>query len=321
MAPLLESEGLRLRLVSRRRNKWLRMWDMLRAVWRYGRRESPLALDVYSTLNFYYAVAVASMCRLLRIPYVCVLHGGGLPGRLRRHPVLSRWVYGGARRLLAPSGYLRHAFAEAGYAPEVIPNFIRIGNYPYRERGAIRADGPRILWVRAFSRIYNPTMAVETLRLLRETHPEARLCMVGPDKGDGSRAACEARAQELGLSKYLTFTGALTKADWIALSAGYDVFINTTSYDNTPVSVVEAMALGFPIVSTDVGGLPWLLQDGHTALLTPDGDAGAMCAAIRRICEMPDLARALSRNARAEAERFDWEQVKLLWLEALEARR
>ncbi|MFN4080098.1 MAG: glycosyltransferase family 4 protein, partial [Saprospiraceae bacterium] len=132
---------------------------------------------------------------------------------------------------------------------------------------------------------------------------------------------CEARAQELGLRECLTFTGALTKADWIALSADYDVFINTTHYDNTPVSVVEAMALGFPIVSTDVGGLPWLLQDGRTALLTPDGDAGAMCAAIRRICGAPDLARALSRNARAEAERFDWEQVKRLWLEALEARR
>lgn len=325
MAPLLETEGLRLRLVSRRRNRFVRLANMVVATLLCGRREAPVVIDVYSTLNFYYACVVGILCQGRRIPYICVLHGGGLPGRLTQSARVSRRLFGGALRLVAPSGYLQDAFERAGYAVRQIPNFIRIGRYPYlhRDGGASKGAGrgPRLLWVRAFSQIYNPVMAIEVLHRVRAAYPDAVLCMIGPDKGDGSRAACEARARELGLSEALRLTGGLPKDEWIALSADYDLFINTTHFDNTPVSVVEAMALGFPIVSTDVGGLPWLIEQGRSGFLIADGDAAAMSEALLRIWETPDLARSLSREARARAERYDWENVKQLWLDALEDHR
>ena len=59
----------------------------------------------------------------------------------------------------------------------------------------------------------------------------------------------------------MNFTGKLSKQEWRDLSKDYNVFINTTNFDNTPVSVIEAMALGIPVVSTNVGGLPFLITD------------------------------------------------------------
>ena len=61
----------------------------------------------------------------------------------------------------------------------------------------------------------------------------------------------------------------MKKSSWINLSKDCDIFINTTNYDNMPISVIEAMALGLPIVSTNAGGLKYFHDDGEDALLVP----------------------------------------------------
>ncbi|MGH9802004.1 MAG: glycosyltransferase family 4 protein, partial [Blastocatellia bacterium] len=96
-----------------------------------------------------------------------------------------------------------------------------------------------------------------------------------------------------------------------------DIFLNTTNVDNAPVSVIEAMACGLPVVSTNVGGLPYLLEDGEDALLVPPDDAEAMAAAVRRLLIEPGLAERLSRNARRKAESFDWSNVLPMWRDLL----
>ena len=80
--------------------------------------------------------------------------------------------------------------------------------------------------------------------------------MVGPDK-DGSLEKTKQYAKEKGVLHRVRFTGGLSKTEWIELSKDYNIFINTTNVDNTPVSVMEAMALGFPVISTNVGGVPF----------------------------------------------------------------
>ena len=91
------------------------------------------------------------------------------------------------------------------------------------------------------------------------------------------------------------------------------MFINTTNVDNTPVSVIEAMALGLPVVSTNVGGIPFLLEDGVDALLVEPNDQEAMCRAIERLKSDPELVKQLTLNARKKVENFDWEVVKHQW--------
>ncbi|RMH18305.1 MAG: glycosyltransferase family 1 protein, partial [Gammaproteobacteria bacterium] len=123
LAPRLLPE-VKLHLVSRRRNRLFRLADMLYAVLRYGRQEQPVLIDVYSTLNFWYAVLSAAFCRIRGLRYFCVLRGGNLPRRLKQNPFLCQVLFGGAEKLIAPSRYLQVAFQEAGYDAVVIPNGI-----------------------------------------------------------------------------------------------------------------------------------------------------------------------------------------------------
>ncbi len=286
---------------------------MLWAVMRHGRNEQSVIIDTYSTLNFYYAIASGMLCRWFGISYCCVLRGGNLPARLRKNPRLCKLLFSNAMENIAPSGYLQEAFQQAGYRTRIIPNFIPIDKYPFLQRQQLR---PRLLWVRAFDSTYNPQMAIQVLQQLSLRFPDAELCMVGPDK-DGSKAACEHLAQVLGLTDRVRFTGQLSKLEWIALSADYDIFINTTNFDNTPVSVIEAMALGLPVVSTNVGGMPYLIAHGQEGLLVDEGDVAGMTAAIARLLEEEEFAAQLIRQARSKAKTFDTEHVIAQWKKLL----
>lgn len=305
----LEAEGFVMRYASSRRNKLLRLCDMVRCCFAYAKTTDAVLLDTYSTQNFYYAVAVSLCCKLLRLPYIPILHGGNLPKRLETHPFLSELVFRKAYALVSPSRYLKTVFEAHGYAPVTyIPNSIVLSHYPYAERSL---PPVALLWVRAFSDLYHPALAVRVLKRLQDDGLEASLCMVGPDR-DGSLAEVRALADQLGVQ--VRFTGKLSREAWTTLARDYTVFINTTRFDNMPVSVLEAMALGLPVVSTRVGGIPYLLEDGTDGLLVPPDDVEAFAGAVKQLAASPDLTTKLVQHARKKVEGFDWEVVKPKWI-------
>jgi L-malate glycosyltransferase len=141
--------------------------------------------------------------------------------------------------------------------------------------------------------------------------------MLGSDKGDGSVEETRRVAKELGLGKRLEMPGAAPNEDVPRVLQAHDVFLDTTDADSTPVSILEAMACGLPVVSTNVGGLPHVLTDGENALLVPPRDAEAMAAAVRRVLSEPGLAGRLSRAGRERVEVLDWARVLPMWEELL----
>ena len=118
---------------------------------------------------------------------------------------------------------------------------------------------------------------------------------------------------EKGVINKIHFPGAVPKVEVPQELQKYDIFINTTRYESFGVAVMEAAALGLPIVTTNVGELPYLWTDGEDALLVPSEDAGAMAGAIKRVLSEPGLAERLSRNARAKAEGYDWSSILPQW--------
>ena len=142
--------------------------------------------------------------------------------------------------------------------------------------------------------------------------------MVGPDK-DGSLQTTKAFAESIGVA--VNFTGQLAKEDWWQLASEHDIFINTTHFDNTPVSVMEAMALGLPVVSTNVGGIPYLLTDKENALLVPDNDDKAMAKVILDLLEDQEKVNLITRNARSFIAQMDWKAVKEEWKGVLKLER
>ncbi len=211
---------------------------------------------------------------------------------------------------VAPGELLLEEMRPFHDAPLLLPNPVNLAAYEARVR---RSVGPRLVWLRSFHEIYNPTLAPRVVALLAREFPAVRLTMVGRDKGDGSFHRTREAAAALGVADRITFTGGVLKRDVPDILRRGDIFLNTTDVDNTPVSVLEALASGLCVVSTNVGGVPHLLEDGRDALLVPAGDAEAMAASVRRLLEDPSLAERLSRKGLRKAERFDWSLVMPQW--------
>ncbi len=192
----------------------------------------------------------------------------------------------------------------------LLPNPMNIKNYPFH---LCLAPKPHLVWLRAFHNIYNPQMAPLAIANLQATFPDITLTMIGPDKGDGALQETQETIEKLGLHKNIVIVPGVPKSKVPEYLERADIFINTTNADNTPISVLEAMACGLCVISTNVGGIPYLLDDGRDALLTPPNDPKAMANAVRRILTEPDLAERLSRNARKKVEQFDWSVVLPQW--------
>lgn len=309
---LLKKEGYLVKRYSSKKNKFVRLLDMCLGVLMNKSNTDIILIDTYSTQNFYYALIVARFSKWLSIPYVPILHGGNLPERLRRNKRLSDFLFKNSKNNVSPSRYLLKVFNDFGYTNVVyIPNTIELKNYPFLKRPI----EPKLLWVRSFAEMYNPMLALKVVEQLLPHFPQLSLCMVGPEK-DGSLQKCKAYARKYNLP--VTFTGKLEKQDWIKLSENYSVFINTTYFDNTPISVIEAMALGLPVVSTNVGGIPFLLEHDKDALLVEPENIIAFTEAVRKILHHPEMAENLAFKAREKAESFDWEKVKYYWFKLLD---
>ena len=312
---LFRAEGYEVTVFSTKRNMLLRLLDMLTGIVRHACSTDYVLIDTYSTKNFWYAFFCAQLCRLLSLKYIPILHGGSLPQRMDKSPRMTKEILAHANTIVTPSRYLLDAVEQRGYSAKLIPNTIPIADYCFKERKVLR---PRLLYVRAFAGLYNPQMALHVLKALLIDYPDAECCMVGPDK-DGTLEKCKQLAKELGIEEHVKFPGRLGKQEWHKLSENYDIFINTTNKDNTPVSVMEAMALGLPVVSTNPGGVPYLIDDGKDGLLVDCGDTDAMLKQIESLLRNPAKAVAIASTARAKVKGFDWERVKDLWKELLSA--
>lgn len=311
LADRLESAGACVRRASRLAPKPARLADMIWAALG-GRGAFQVALiDVYSGPAFLWAEAAAAAARMAGKAVALVLHGGRLPEFHQTHAARVGRLLARADAVVAPSRFLQEAFS--GLRPDIrlIPNAIDLSRYPYRKR---TSAAPRLVWLRAFHKIYNPELAVHVLRRVRAHSPGATLAMYGPDKGDGSLEACRGLAAQLGLHDCVRFPGVAPKEKVGEALSGADIFLNTTTVDNAPVSVVEAMACGLCVVSTNPGGLPYLIRDGEDGLLAPEGDEEALAGRLLRLLAHPPLCERLSAAGRAKAEQFSWKVVLPAWL-------
>lgn len=309
LAKRLRKRGFEVSLTSQRRSRVVRVVDMLITTWRARRNYDIAQVDVYSGTAFRWAEWVVGLLRLLGKPFVLTLRGGNLPMFAKRYPRRVTRLLLSAHAVTAPSRYLADAVRHIRSDVEVIPNPIALDAYTYIERSQPK---PNLVWLRAFHRIYNPKLAVRVLAKLVSGGKEPFLTMVGADK-DGSLGDVRAEAARLGVLDRIHFTGGIEKSAVPAALQVGDIFLNTTTIDNTPVSVIEAMATGLIVISTSVGGIPYLLDHEEDSILVASDDAEQMAQAVQRVVRDSDLAGRLSRNARAKAETFKWDAVLPQW--------
>ncbi len=315
LAARLKAAGLMVRSSSRIVFRPARLADMALAALGMRGRYRIAIVEVYSGQAFLWAEAATRAAKAAGKKVVLALHGGALPEFANRHPGRVSRLLKAADAVVAPSAYLRDALQPLRPDILLLPNAIDLPAYPFRQRQEV---SPRLVWLRAFHQVYDPEMAVRVLAELRRTHPEAVLSMYGVDK-DGTLGGVRRLAQQLGVAQAVRFPGVVPKHLVGEALAEADIFLNTARVDNMPISLMEAMACGLCVVSTNVGGVPYVVRDGINGLLVPAGSPTAMTEAVHRLLEDAELSSRLSREARQWAEQFGWERILPCWLELLES--
>jgi glycosyltransferase involved in cell wall biosynthesis len=314
----LEKRGHRIVRTSFYHGRLARLIDTVWTVIRRRRDYNVAYVDVFTGMSFWLAEIAGWALHCVGKPYVLVLRGGNLPAFARSHPRRVRALFRSASVVVAPSRYLIEQMRDYRDDVRMISNAIALERYPFRMRCPPR---PRLIWLRAFRNIYNPALAVQVTALLAKDFDDVSLVFSGPDSKDGSLEHARLTAQENRIAERVAFQDGVEKLQVpIRLQEG-DIFLNTTDIDNTPVTVIEAMACGLCVVSTNVGGVPYLLESGQDSLLVPPHDPEAMAAAVHRLMTEPGLAERLSANARRKIEQFDWPVVVSQWENLFESMR
>ena len=201
---------------------------------------------------------------------VVVNYRGGLAGEfLAKHGARVRNGVRCAAILVVPTRFLQEIFARHDMPAQIIPNVVDIETFRPAERPqATAAIAPHMVVTRNLEHLYGNDIALRSFARMTKCLPAARLSIAGsgPDRG-----ALESLATELGVAGAVRFTGRLETADMVRLYQSADLVLNPSRADNTPNSVLEALACGVPVVSTDVGGVPFLVEHGRTAWLVTPG--------------------------------------------------
>lgn len=315
LAERMRSEGARVFTTSSHPGRFPRLVDTVNSVLRWRGRVDVIVIAVFSGPGFRVAEITSRVAQMCGIPQILVLHGGNLPNFAQQHERRVRALFSRASGVVAPSQYLPDQL-RLDRDIQVIPNVFDIGTIPFRVRTEVH---PRILWRRTFHELYEPRLALEVLVRVRQHAPTAELTMAGQDKG--LLRSCRQHAARLGVDGAVRFVGFLDEAGKRTALDSHDVFLNTNSVDNAPVSVLEAAAAGIPIAATNVGGIPYLFEDGVSALLRTNGDAVGLAEAVTSLITEPGLGAKLSLNARQIAELSDWNTVRARWLERFRVAR
>lgn len=212
-----------------------------------------------------------------------------------------------AEEIIVPSGYLVDVFRRFGLGARAICNFVDGDKYRYRERSPIR---PVFLSNRHFEPLYNVECVLRAFALIQREVPAARLILAG----DGSQRQHLASVTEsLGL-RNVELRGRVAPSDMPSLYDEADIYLNAPDIDNMPSSVIEAFTAGLPVVSTDAGGIPYIVTHEGTGLLCARDDDSALAANALRLLREPALAQAIILRARAEAlARYTWRVVGPQW--------
>jgi glycosyltransferase involved in cell wall biosynthesis len=326
LARLLRSDGIAVELVRNNapyRPSWIgavpvvragfRLLPYLLSLWRAAGRAQVLHVFANSGWAWHLFAAPALLAARLRETAVIVNYRGGhadgflamAPGHVLRS--LRR-----ATLRVTPSPFLQRVFAKHGLDAEVVPNIIDLSRFevvPPRDFG----DAPRILVARNLEPIYDIATAIRALVAVRRRFSGATLTVAGSGP---ELPALKSLVTKLGLDGAVAFTGRVENAEMPRLYATADCVVNPSTVDNMPISLLEAFASGLPVVSTDAGGIPDMLEDGVSGLLVPVGDAETMGREVCRVLEDRALAARLVAAARAEAEKYAWPRVKARWLDA-----
>ena len=282
-------------------------WIMAVArLWRYD------VIHAYSASYYSYLLSVLPIiliAKLYRKRLLLNYHSGEAEDHLANWKLTAIAVHPIGRPDRRPIGLSRQCVRAVWIARASDSNVVELDVFRYRERKPIR---PVFLTSRLHEPLYNVPCVLRAFAIVQRSYPNASLVVAG----DGwMRPQLEQLAMELGLEN-TRFVGRVPWGDMPDLYDESDVYLTATNIDNMPGSVIECLSCGLPVVTTEAGGVPYIVTHEETALIVPRDDHEAMAAQAMRLLRDDDLAVRLARNGREACVNYAWPAVRNAWLDA-----
>lgn len=270
---------------------------------RIGKRYDLFHIHCCSDWGFLPAVVGVSVGRRLRKRIVLTYHGGGGEQFFERHPKLVRHYLTRTNQNIVLSGFLSQVFKRFQLPYTIIPNIIELDTSLFRERSELK---PSFICTRAHEELYNIPCILHAFSKLQQSRPEATLTLVG----DGSlHQELMQMSDSMGL-KNVTFTGRVDNSEIYAYLDRADILLSSPKVDNMPVSLLEAMNAGLLVISSRVGGVPFIIEDNRSGLLFESDNSDDLAEKMLFAIENQIYSNALIKHARLAVDAYRWENIK-----------
>lgn len=267
-------------------------------------------MDIYSTRVVYQSLIIFLILKIRKKRVILDLHGGGIIDAWKDRKWLFKILLENSSVNVTPSLKLVEFLKGLSFHVKYMPNPLDLSKFNFHQNH-INTDEVKLLWVRAFSEIYNPQIAIDALHLVQKSYPNSTLTMVGPDKGLLERM--RKKIDELGLTEKIKIVGPVQNSELERYYHEHHIFLNTTSLESFGLAVMEAAACGIPIVSSEVGELPFLWKNQENIVFSKELSGEAFAEGVLLLVENREKANSLAIAAKHHSSEFDLANIVKRW--------
>lgn len=309
---VLEQHAVPVRIVSKHRNYLLRIIDTLFQLFRLNRKDIVI-VQVYSTRGIYLEFLSVILGKLKGCFVISTLHGGDIPNQYhhnRKKRILLDLIFKYSDEITAPSSYIPEKIPVIKDRCIIVRNIIELDHYKAQPKST--GEKIRILWMRAYHPIYDPLKAIQIVEYLQNHNYDVEMVMAGSEHG-----LKEELLQYIASGPYankIKLLDVINNTQKNELAAISTVYLSTNIIDNAPVSFLEMMAMGIPVVSTNIGGIPYYVTDQKTALLSTDNSIENIASLIVQLHKNNELRSKIIERGLEFTKEFSAEVVSQKWI-------
>lgn len=234
---------------------------------------------------------------------VLTYHGGGGEVFFDKHPRLIRKYLMRTDVNIVLSGFLAKVFQKHRLPYTIIPNIIELDHNRFKLRNPVQ---PKFICIRAHEELYNIFCILRAFQRVQDCLPEASLMLVG----DGSLHGDLVRQVEKFCLRNVTFTGRVNNLEIYTYLDQADIMLSSPKVDNMPVSLIEAMNAGLLVISSNVGGVPYMVDDGVNGLLFESDNDVKLAEKMLWAVNHPESTRTIICNASQSVKEYCWGRIR-----------
>ncbi len=262
-----------------------------------------LHIHACSHWGFLPAIYGVIVGKVIKKRIVITYHGGGAEKFFEKNIGMVRYFLNKADVVITLSGFLKSIFDKYSISNVVIPNILEFQEHDFPQRKDI---SPNFISIRSLREIYNIKCIIKAFEIVKKQFLQATLTILG----DGvCRKELEAYVRDNNIQD-INFIGAVPNNEVYNYMDKADVFLSAPLIDNMPVSVLEAYNAGLLVVSSNVGGVPYILEDNVTGYLFESDNEKELAEKMMLGVNNQEQSLYIIKSAKKEVEKYSWKSVR-----------